>query len=211
MDDAMMTRMIHVSMQFDVKSWADWATKNNIDSRGIAFVLTYPEVVTGKRTTPRSLVQFFSFLKHIKNLKAELARVMVLAKSALDDVTTAAFAAFVTDNLEALINPEDILDATDFGPIGARIRETAEGSGGSKRIDRLATICTRLCLAISQTTFVANALHKQNLVSFLSLECIPTDLRFSLHRDISNLPEPKKRALVQDKRLAKLVLEGLKR
>ena len=49
MDDAMLTRMMHVTLEFDVKSWAKWAELSNVDPRGIAFVLAYPEIVTGGR------------------------------------------------------------------------------------------------------------------------------------------------------------------
>ena len=54
----MLTRMLHMTMIFDVKSWAKWAMNSGVDPRGIAFVLTYPEVITGERTTPRTLTQF---------------------------------------------------------------------------------------------------------------------------------------------------------
>lgn len=48
MDDAMLTRMLHVTLRFDVKRWARWAEQTGVDPRGIAFVLTYPETVTGE-------------------------------------------------------------------------------------------------------------------------------------------------------------------
>jgi MoxR-like ATPase len=54
MDDAMLTRMLHVSLRFDVRAWAAWALRHGVDSRGVDFVLTYPELVSGQRTTPRS-------------------------------------------------------------------------------------------------------------------------------------------------------------
>ena len=72
MDDAMVTRMMHITLEFDPKEWAKWAEKNGVDSRGIDFVLTYPEVVTGLRTTPRTLVQFFETITEIDNLGAHL-------------------------------------------------------------------------------------------------------------------------------------------
>ena len=40
LDDAMLTRMMHVSLEFDVREWAKWAEKQFIDPRGINFVLT---------------------------------------------------------------------------------------------------------------------------------------------------------------------------
>ncbi len=54
MDDAMLARMLHITLNFDAKIWAEWAQATVINPRGIDFVLTYPEAVTGKRTTPRS-------------------------------------------------------------------------------------------------------------------------------------------------------------
>ena len=48
MDDAMLTRLVHLTMVFDPKTWAQWAESAGVDSRGIDFVLTYPEVVSGK-------------------------------------------------------------------------------------------------------------------------------------------------------------------
>ena len=51
-----MSRMMHVTLQFNATAWAAWARRNGVDERGIEFVLTYPEVVTGGRTTPRSLL-----------------------------------------------------------------------------------------------------------------------------------------------------------
>ena len=73
----------------------------NVDPRGIAFVLTYPELVTGSRTTPRSLTQFFDQIKDIQDLKSEIELIHTLALSALDDVTTSTFISFVNDQLLA--------------------------------------------------------------------------------------------------------------
>ena len=71
MDGAMITRMLHVSLKFDAKVWAEWAETAGVDARGIAFVLTYPELVNAERTTPRSLSHFFSQIQNIEDLKAQ--------------------------------------------------------------------------------------------------------------------------------------------
>ena len=47
MDDAMMTRMLHIEMRYDEKVWARWAESQHIDPRGISFVLAYPELLEG--------------------------------------------------------------------------------------------------------------------------------------------------------------------
>jgi MoxR-like ATPase len=208
MDDAMLTRFLHFTMVFDVKAWAAWATAANVDPRGIAFVLTYPEVITGKRTTARTLTQFFEQIVPIENLKADIELVSVLAQGTLDSITATTFIAFVNDELEALIDPEDILNAKDFKVIKDHIHQLATGKGDEKRVDRIATICTRLFLLISSDKFVFKPAHKDNLVSFLMHEDIPGDLRFSLHKDLANIGGKVAEAL-RDPKLAKLVLSNV--
>lgn len=208
MDPAMLTRMLHLTMIFDVKSWARWAMNAGVDPRGIAFVLTYPEVITGERTTPRTLTQFFDQIANIDDLKSELELVNVLARSALDDITATTFLAFVNDGVTQLIEPADILDAKDFKPIAKRISDLSKGEGDAKRVDRLSTICTRLYLHLSSDTYKAESHHAKNLVAFLLLDDLPNDLRFSLHRDLITISEEIANML-RDPKLAKLVIEGL--
>ncbi|HJL54152.1 MAG TPA: hypothetical protein QF695_16195, partial [Arenicellales bacterium] len=208
MDDAMLTRMMHITMVFDVKAWAAWAVNNDIDPRGIAFALTYPETITGQRTTARSLTQFFKQIKHIKDLKGSLDMITVLANSALDDITVATFLSFVNDNLQQLINPEDILDAPKFAPIKKRLTSLAKGVGDAKRVDRIATICTRLYLHVAKDDYKPNELNSKNLVSFLLHADMPNDLRFSLHRDLVSLGGDRAKML-RDPKLAKAVLGGM--
>jgi hypothetical protein len=40
-DSAMKTRMRHITMEFDAQEWAEWATKSNLDPRGINYMLKY--------------------------------------------------------------------------------------------------------------------------------------------------------------------------
>ena len=208
MDPAMLTRMLHLTMIFDVKSWARWAMNAGVDPRGIAFVLTYPEVITGERTTPRTLTQFFDQIANIDDLKSELELVNVLARSALDDITATTFLAFVNDGVTQLIEPSNILDAKDFKPIAKRISDLSKGEGGAKRVDRLSTICTRLYLHLSAAGYKSETHHAENLVAFLLLEDLPNDLRFSLHRDLITISEEIANML-RDPKLAKLVIAGL--
>lgn len=206
MDDAMLTRMLHISMVFDAKSWAKWASRNDVDERGVAFVLTYPEAVTGRRTTPRSLTQFFQQITSIDDLKAEADLVYTLGMSSLDEVTVSTFMAFVNDNLQQLINPEEILEAPDFAVIARRIEKLSEGG---KRMDHLSTICTRLHLTITHPRFEPREAHRENLVAFLMHESLPTDLRVSLHRDLVRDASEEVKQMMRDRRLATLMLSGM--
>ncbi len=211
MDDAMITRMLHMTMTFEVKAWAAWAQAAGVDPRGIAFVLTYPELINDKRTTPRSLTQFFDQLADIPDLVAQLDLVQVLALSALDEATAATFLSFVQQELSALISPEEILDAADFAPVGKRIDNAVNGTGKtgkSKRVDVLSLLCTRLTLFLSRKGYTPGDRHAKNLIEFLLIDSLPNDLRFALHRDLVALGAPVT-DMIRDKRVAQLVLKGM--
>lgn len=206
LDDAMLTRLVHCTMVFDAKSWASWASKNGVDPRGISFILTYPEVVTGQRTTARSLTQFFSFTAQFDDLQAHADTVFQIGMGCLDQVTVSAFMAFVQDELGSIVTAEEVLGALVFDEVKARICEMADPRNGAKRVDRLSALCMRLLLHVSREDYVEGSRDRANLVNFLMLDVIPTDLRFSLHRDLST------RGLgdmIRDRRLASLVLAGL--
>jgi MoxR-like ATPase len=210
MDEAMLTRLLHTNMVFDVKAWAAWATANEVDSRGINFVLTYPESVTGKRTTPRSLVQVFSQIQEIPDLKREIKKVSTIARSGLDETTVSSFLAFINSDLEFLVEAKDILESVSFDKeIKPKIAAAAKGKGSAVRLDRLSVICTRLVIAISNDEYaMPSERNKSNVVAFLSMPELPADLRFSVHKDIVDMSDDRSK-LVQDPALAKLVLASV--
>jgi len=209
MDDAMLTRMLHFTLTFDAKAWAKWATAAGVDPRGVAFVLNYPETVTGKRTTPRTLVHFFEQIQGIEDLKAEVELVATLAAACLDETTVVAFVCFINDELSELLHPEDILNAKSPKDWQKRFSELSKGKGGGKRVDRISAICTRLFLHVTAEKYREQPQHSGNFVEFLLQEAIPNDLRGSLLMDLSRHDSAAAKNLLKDKRLARLLLEKL--
>jgi hypothetical protein len=209
MDDAMLTRMLHLTLTFDAKVWAKWATAAGVDPRGIAFVLNYPETVTGKRTTPRTLAHFFEQIQGIQDLRGQIELVGTLAASCLDETTVAAFVSFVNDELEGLLNPEDILDAKSPKDWQKRFNELAKGKEGGKRVDRIAAICTRLFLHLTDARYQPRPGQLENVAEFLLQETIPNDLRGALMMDLTKQAGPAAKLLLKDARLAKLLLAKL--
>ena len=185
MDDAMLTRMLHFTMVYDHKAWLAWANNHGLDQRGIAFLMTYPETVSGHRTTPRSLEQFLQQIAGIADLRKELELVSALAHSALDQATATAFIAFVNDELSELINPEEVLDPTRWPAAKQRLAALAQGSEQAKRVDRLSTICSRLVLYLKRNGQQLEDISSDCLCEFVTHPCLPGDLRFSLHRDLA--------------------------
>jgi len=208
MDDAMLTRMMHITMQFDVKAWARWAEHNKVDSRGINFVLTYPEMVKGVMTTPRSLVQFFNSIKSLARLEDNLPLVQTLAASCLDEETVTAFITFVQQNLSELIEPDKILGAKDFvrdvqNPIEAQVKKEII------RVDILATLCTRLSNYLILNQIKPDKQEVKNIQYFIKMDILPNDLRLTLLQDIVAAPGAKLKTIMDDPQISLMLLENL--
>jgi hypothetical protein len=193
MDEAMLTRLLHFTLKFDAKVWAVWATAKGVDPRGITFVLSYPETVSGSRTTPRTLTQFFGKITGIKNLKENLPLVTNLAMACLDDATVAAFVAFINDDLAILPEPHEILEADTPQKVDAwkqKLHLLAQGKNGTVRVDRLSAVLTRVILHISQPKFQVNDTIARNFIAFFQMEVLPQDLGIgqypSLHKNATN-------------------------
>ncbi len=209
MDYAMLTRVLHITLVFEVKKWALWAEKNGVDPRGINFVLTYPEVVIGDRSTPRTLVQFFENIRLIKDLKADLGLVKMLADASLDANTVTSFISFINNDLSKLISPEEILDAKNFEEEVLQVikplvdRET-------KRVDIISVITTRLInfLKVNTAEFKKNQLA--NIKSYLKMDFLPNDIRLIAAQDMMHEEmAPQLKAIWQDEELGAIFLEGL--
>ncbi len=207
LDDAMLTRMLHVSMEFEHQVWARWAVEAGVDERGIAFVLTYPEMVTGSRTTPRSLTHFFQQISPIDDLRANWDHVHALALSALDPEAATAFMSFVNDDLNELVSPSQILDG-EWTATEDRIRELAHDENGI-RLDRLNAMTVRLYLAVAKDDFAPTTHQGTNLVSFLTSTVLPADLRLTLHRDLVNNAGEEVVVVMRDRALAELTLGSM--
>jgi hypothetical protein len=207
MDDAMLTRMLHVTLEFDLKTWVQWAEVNRVDGRGINFVLLYPEVITGQRTTPRTLVQFFAAIQPIPDLSAHLGLVRILADSCLDEQSATAFISFVNHQLHELITPETICNAQDFEqevllPFKKLVLKQPI------RVDIIATLCTRLLhYLLSQDSLNAAQLH--HVKTFLKLDFIPNDLRFTLLQDLTSRGGAALKGLLADLELGSLLLKKM--
>lgn len=206
MDDAMLTRMMHVTMDFDVKEWAKWAEENGVDQRGINFVLTYPEMVTGERTTPRTLVQFFQSIASIEDLTKELGLLQMLADSCLDSNTVASFMAFVNNNLSKLVTPEQIVNSTNFKKdVLEHLKSIV--MKGTLRVDILATLCTRLVNYLVINNIKPNKEQLVNIKEFIKIDFIPNDIRLSMAQDLVSAQHLK--PIMADPEIGKLLLKRM--
>ena len=207
MDEAILTRMQHVTLEFDQSAWIAWADRKGVDPRGINFVLTFPEIVTGRLTTPRTLVRFFESISGIEDLEADLPLLQALGQASLDPETVAAFMAFVTQQLHTLISPEELLGAVSFYqevevPLEKAVRSDV------LRVDILNGFCNRLVRHIEQKKERLGASEADNLKSFLLLDWLPNDLRLGLVQDLASFSDPEIRKLLGDPGIGGLLLGG---
>ncbi|MDJ1500291.1 AAA family ATPase [Xanthocytophaga agilis] len=207
MDDAVLTRMLHITLQFEVQSWARWAEAAKIDPRGINFILTYPEMVTGNRTTPRSLVQFFRETEKIEDLSENLPLVKMLADASLDEETAAAFLSFVKLQLNQLISPEEIINAKKFDGIEKQLRGLVEQK--TKRLDILSVISTRLINYLIVNNISIDKAQTDNLKLFLLLEFIPNDMRLFMAQELVNSKNTSLKKLLAIPEIGKLLLSKM--
>jgi extradiol dioxygenase family protein len=205
LDNAMLTRMRHITMHFDVKEWAKWAEKNDVDQRGIHFALIHKELFDGSRTTPRTLVHFFEAIENIKDLKKKKKLVQLLGEASLDKETVAAFLSFIDQNSDELPAPEVILNTPDFqNEIYAPLRQVVVGE--QIRNDVLSALGTRLLNYIEQTKASLSEEQFKNLKAFLSLDFFPADLRFSFAQEIASSSNNQLKNILSDPDLSKLLL-----
>lgn len=239
MDEAILSRMMHVTMTFNVEAWAAWARRNGLDERGIEFVLAYPEIVSGRRTTPRSLTQFLRAIASIKDLHESIDLVQTLGLSSLDEATVGSFVAHVTNPAGADIKAVDILDAADFATVAARLRDLAgsgsartfgsvdasgangtsgangaSGDGGGSlsghtNVDRLALVCSRLVKHLTAARYRPKPRHAENLIRFLTEAPLPKDLLAGTHRDLVGKGSAEVREMMRDKRVADMLVSLL--
>lgn len=205
MDDAMITRMLHVTMQFDVKQWALWAEKNGVDERGINFILTYPELVTGERTTPRSLVQFFETIKPIKDLEKEISLVAMLAHSCFERETVTSFISFIQNNLSKLITPEEIINSKKFEKDVQGSIKNLVCKGETKRVDILSVLCTRVVNYIKTNDVKLSADQVKNVKQFIKMDFLPNDMRLIMAQDLIKVNASTK-MIMADPEIGKMLL-----
>lgn len=204
MDDAMLTRMMHMTMEFEVKAWARWAEQSGIDARGIDFILTYPEIVTGTRTTPRSLVQFFRSLEGIDDLKQQLDLVKMLADGCLDAETTVAFITFINMDMDQIVAPEEIIQAPLFKVVEERVKALVDGK--TKRMDILSVIMTRLTNYLLYSKEELTDKSFDNIKAFILLPFIPNDLRLAMAQELVASDKKSLKRLYSIPEIGKLIL-----
>jgi AAA domain (dynein-related subfamily) len=209
MDDAMLTRMLHITMEFDVRAWARWAERADIDPRGIQFVLSYPELVNGRRTTPRSLVQFFQAIAAIDHFGDNLPLIKMIGDACLDNTATISFLNFIHLQLDRLPAVEEILQTNDFQSVEKRLSRIIK-EGDTQRLDVLSVLIMRIIHHLQMRTQNISALEMKNLRQFILMDLLPNDLRLSMAQELTReVKRPELTRLYADPVIGQLLLKKM--
>lgn len=127
-DNAQKTRFITTYLKFDAECWAEWAEKNEIDTRCINFLLMNPELVS-KQSNPRSITNFFNSISSFKDFENNLPMIQLIGEGCVGEEFANMFTTFINNNLDKLISPKDMLLA-DWKKVEPAIRDAIFTSSG---------------------------------------------------------------------------------
>ena len=213
MDSAILTRMKHFTLMHSAKDWVMWATDNDLDPRGISYVSRYEEMMIGHTlTNPRSLSEFFRFLKKVPELTdaADLKRVQMYAHGLLDDDTVSSIMTFFQRDVELVIDPEDILNGEDW--IDGHMKKLSEGAKNKKtgeketRVDIIAVTVDRLFAYICKADVEASEENIKNFQKFVTSKYLLDDIRHNLCMRVFRKKGMQK-WLLNNRELTNLVME----
>lgn len=210
-DNAILTRIRSVTLTYEPKEWAVWATGAGLDPRGINWVLRFGKemMIGAQRTNPRTLAQCFRDMKMIPDLhsKEQVTRFKTMALSLLDDETVSSLIVFMERDAELVIEPEQILGGQDWPWIEGHVEKLMGGK--EKRIDVLGVICDRLFAHLVQPKTTPDKNSIVNFQRFLTMNPVPEDLRHNLCMRLCRIKDGGKshQWITHNDRLAKLLNE----
>lgn len=120
LDNAQKTRMVNFNVKLNVEDWAHWAEFNGVDGRAINFCLLYGNELFKKHNeeqtiNPRAYTNFCKAISGIKDWEDDvsLALILNISKGCFlndkDNVVGTLFTSFISNRLDKLVTPKDML------------------------------------------------------------------------------------------------------
>lgn len=189
LDVAQKTRMININLKFDVEVWAKWAERNEIDSRGINFLLKHPEMVNEEKgINARSITTFFNSISSIKDFDKDLALISLIGEGSVGPEFTQIFCTFIANRLDKLMHPKDILLEPDFKKVVDKLQEVI-GVADKARADIASVIATRIMnytLYYASKETVTQKIKDRIIDICTNEKLFTTDLRYAIIKTIVN-------------------------
>ena len=120
LDSAQKTRYINFNLKLNIEDWARWAEFSGVDSRAINFCLMYGHEIFKKRNNvqtinPRAYTTFCRAISGLRDWENDnsLALILNISKGCFlddkDSVVGTLFTNFITQKLDRLVSPKDML------------------------------------------------------------------------------------------------------
>ena len=189
LDEAIVTRMLHVDMQFEISAWLRWAEKQKIPQDLLDFVVFFPELLGKGRSTARTLSQFFFSLQDRRVLETNTAQLEILAYGYLDAETALAFMQYWNTKKWRLPNSDTILESTSFTEeLTPQLSYLLNQE--TMRVDVLQVVWERLLFRIKTLDGQLSGKNLKNLKTFLQMENLPKDIRKAWVLELLSLDKP---------------------
>lgn len=130
LDEALMNRMLHIAMDFDVVSWAAWAESTNVNEEVISFLARFPsslaetnagmpdEVKEQIRATPRTL----EYLARLYEPGMDAALLRALAHGLIGPIAGEAFIQHLTAS-DKPVTPREVFTGVFQDKLGSHISQ----------------------------------------------------------------------------------------
>lgn len=181
MDPAQENRFVWLEMESDVKSWLQWAMKNNLNNRVIEFISTFPEYLHTLaleetiKATPRSWERVSNSYNYYKNGKENIpSRIFFnVLKGNVGTKIAQEFISFIESGNEPLISYEEIFERENFSQ---ELKDKVKNESHS-----------RLYLTSKNTLFyLENKVNNEREIKIFSdfLQLYPIDLKIGIMQEI---------------------------
>lgn len=210
LDGAQKTRMLNVDLKFDAPIWAKWAENNEIDTRGINFVLMHPELVIGD-INARSITTFFNSITSLKDFEKSLPLIQLIGEGSVGSEFSTMFTMFINNKLDKLIHPSEILTADKWELISKKLEQTiGKVETNEYRADIAGVIANRI---INYTIYHASKEPvTQKIIDRITEiataeELFTNDLRYYIIKVILNSDKTKFQKLMMNPKLVEMAIK----
>ncbi len=207
LDQATLTRMIHLTLTFDIKDWVIWAEKQKLPNWCIDFAILQQELFEQERHTPRTFSQFAYQLNRLKwDPDNHLDAILLLAHSMLGEKVSMTLKNFFTVGIHQIPMIHELLKHPDFENQVDQLLNQWNNPVEGQRVDLFSILCNRLNAYLSKKSLELKPFELTNLKHFFTMDALPADFRFILAQDWANSENGQLNQLIRDPDLASLVL-----
>ncbi|MBR9921690.1 MAG: AAA domain-containing protein [Bacteroidetes bacterium] len=200
MDPAILTRLMHVVLEFDPASWRDWAKNNGIEEQNIRFVQSGLVNLELERTTARTLSQFFFALQSLDSKEQTPERIKQLGDAFLDPETSDAYLEFRMKDQMGWVSPEEFLQTAPSDSKHQKARELLEKKDPLRQL-----FLNNMILHLQDTSKPLEHSAKARIKDILL--CLENDSVVRLHfgRQLAAIQRPSVQNWLSDESISKLL------